>query len=161
MVLSNLEKGIDYVEHKKIFFDDDNVTAEVYLMQVEFESEKMVEFEVVLGKPRQIYKEYEIMQIPIYIVQGDDVKESIGLFEFRFGEMDTTLLNSDVFELEKLGKPLFFTSYVNERYLESFSNSNVALLNDDIPGVEEVDLDDIEADKQVDDIQEDNDDDNI
>ena len=46
MVLSNLEKKLDYVEHKKIFFDDDNVTAEVYLMQLEFESEKMVEFYV-------------------------------------------------------------------------------------------------------------------
>lgn len=155
MVLSNLEKELDYVEHKKIFTEDDNVTTEVYLMQVEFENEKMIEIEVVLGNPRQIHKEYEIMQIPIYILKGDSVKESIGLFEFRFGELDTTLLNSEVFALDKLGKPLFYTSYVNERYLENFTSINTPLLNEYIPGVEEVDLDELEPDKQVDDIQED------
>jgi hypothetical protein len=163
MVLSRLEETVDYVESKIIHKSDNNLSFEVYLMQVEFPSTIMREIEVILGTPKQLYVEYEMMQIPIYVVDEEQAIECIGLFEVKMDTVDTTILNTDSYSIDKLGQPLLFTRYVDETYLKQFtSEGRVERKKNRTNDLEEVDMDAMEPDDEttnVENIQTDDDED--
>lgn len=149
MVLSRLEENVDYIESKRINKDDHNLSFEVYLMQIEFPSTIMREIEVILGTPKQLYSEYEMMQIPIYVIDEEQVVECIGLFEVKMDTVDTTILNTDSYSLEKLGQPLLFTRYVNEAYLKQFTSEGKLQRKQNISNdIEEVNMDAMEPDDE-------------
>lgn len=154
MVLSRLEKNVDYVESKRINKDDHSLSFEAYLMQIEFPSTIMREIEVVLGTPKQLYTDYEMMQIPIYVIDEEQVVDCIGLFEVKMDTVDTTILNNDSYSLGKLGQPLLFTRYVNEAYLKQFTSEGKLERKQNLSDeMEEVNMDAMEPDDEKTNVQ--------
>ena len=92
-----------------------------------------------------------IIYFPIYLIIQESVQDQIGVFEIKSDLLPYSLDDDGDVDLEKLGDPLFY-SFVNDKYLESFSD-----LPEDNVDDEDVDDSNIPQDESNEDEDEDED----
>lgn len=118
MVVSILDKSVSYKENKEIYSDDDNYETDPFLLNYLDKT-----FIAVLGKEKYTFITNNILFFPIYIVDGDDIIEQIGVFEILISEIDNILDKKSEVDIDKLDEPLYF-SFVDKEYLDKYDIDN-------------------------------------
>ena len=118
MVLSKLDKSINYKETKKINEDDIDFETSVYSGNL---FEKYIEFSI--GKPKYFYIEQNIIFFYIYLVNKSFVILNIGVFEIESNNYPNIIDEDGNIIMEKLNSSLIF------EFVENFINKNYNVQN--------------------------------
>jgi len=121
MVLSEINRSIEYSESSEIEPVDNEVSSLIYPIEIDFEDNGRVQskkFKIAFGKVNREYeKKYGIIYHPIYLVSGGEVKSKIGILEVEDVQYPTIMdVDGDIIP-DKMPEPLLF-SFVNEVYLD-------------------------------------------
>ena len=111
MVLSKINKKIDYVDKEKIDVNDINYSAALFEMTLFH-----VPIVVAIGTPTMEYVDNNILYFSLYLVNKDKIVSKIGLYEIDSDNVDKYLDDDGDLNLEILEMPILF-SYVTEDYL--------------------------------------------
>lgn len=103
MVKSIIDNAIDYSESRAIDSADLDFDANLYETEM---YKKNVIF--ALGKPKDLYKTNNIIYYPIYLVENDEVKMNIGVYEILTSEQDSIKDDEGDIDVNKFNKPLLF-----------------------------------------------------
>ena len=121
MVLSKLDKSINYKETKKINEDDIDFETSVYSGNL---FEKYIEFSI--GKPKYFYIEQNIIFFYIYLVNKSFVILNIGVFEIESNNYPNIIDEDGNIIMEKLTSSLIFEfveNFINKHYnVQNLSN---------------------------------------
>lgn len=149
MVVSKINKKINYIEKKGISEDDFN--KEVPLFKNRFFGIDVI---IALGGINDDkFKKYNVAFSPIYLVVDESEKiYQLGLYEFEANKYSTLLDNSKFQDLDinLLDKPLLF-SFVDKNYIQELIN-NTPLLSDidsDSDSENDDDIEDTKSNKYV------------
>ena len=107
MVLSKLNKKINYVELKKINNEDLNRETDVYEIKI-----KSVLVDITIGRQDNSFIEDGIIFFPIYLIKYNMKSLQIGVFEMAASEI---IKNTE--DIESFEKPLLY-SFVTKDFLE-------------------------------------------
>jgi len=114
MVKSILDNTIDYNESRDIEADDIDFDANLYETKL---FDKTITF--ALGKPKYTYIDKNIVYYPMYLVEKDEIKMQIGLYEIP-ANTEVELLDADGdIDLNKFSKPLLHSFTANELGLKA------------------------------------------
>jgi hypothetical protein len=158
MVVSKINKSINYPEIKTIDHEDKGSLSVLYELELEL-PEGTIEIIVVLGKPKYTYNAKKVIYFPIYVVSKNAesrirIKSQIGIFEIEASRVLSIYDEDKDVDLTKLDTPLLY-SFVNKRYLEK-AKSNPSLFKEIIvpPSLEkpEPELEQEEPESDSDDI---------
>ena len=116
MVRSVLNTNINYIENKNVEPEDTKHEASIY--ELTFNN---IDIIIGIGKEKYKYIDEGIIYFPIYLIIQESVQDQIGVFEIKSDLLPYSLDDDGDVDLEKLGDPLFY-SFVNDKYLESFSD---------------------------------------
>jgi predicted NAD-dependent protein-ADP-ribosyltransferase YbiA (DUF1768 family) len=109
MVKSILDNTIEYNESREIEADDIDFDANLYETKL---FDKTITF--ALGKPKYTYIDKNIVYYPIYLVEKDEIKMQLGLYEIP-ANTEVELLDADGdIDLNKFSKPLLHSFTANE-----------------------------------------------
>ena len=86
MVLSKINKKIDYVDKEKIDVNDINYSAALFEMTI-----FNVNIVVAIGKPNMEYIDNKIIYFSLYLVNKDKIVSKIGLYEIDSDNIDKYL----------------------------------------------------------------------
>tara|TARA_R110002072_G_scaffold302816_1_gene488927 strand:- start:1034 stop:3028 length:1995 start_codon:yes stop_codon:yes gene_type:complete len=114
MVLSKLDKSINYKELKKLNDDDVDFDSNVYAAEL---FNKYIEFTI--GKPKYFYIEKNIIFFYIYLVNKNSVVLNIGVFEIQSSEYSNIIDENGNILFDKLNKSLIFDfveNYIEKNY---------------------------------------------
>ena len=111
MVLSKINKKIDYLDKEKIDVNDINYSAALFEMTI-----FNVNIVVAIGKANMEYIDNKIIYFSLYLVNKDKIVSKIGLYEIDSDNVDKYLDDDGDLNLEILEMPVLF-SYVTEDYL--------------------------------------------
>jgi len=111
MVLSKIDKKVDYLDKEKIDANDINYSAALFKMTI-FNANIVV----AIGKPNMEYIDNKIIYFSLYLVNKDKIVSKIGLYEIDSDNIDKYLDDDGDLNLEILEMPLLFP-YVTEDYL--------------------------------------------
>ena len=116
MVVSQLDKSINYEERRTINEDD---RGYVYsLFETEVAGKNIV---ITLGRENHRYNAKNVVFFPIYLVANNKIKSQIGVFEMKTGEVIQNMDDDGEMNIEDM-EPLLF-SFVKPKFLEK-SGSN-------------------------------------
>jgi predicted NAD-dependent protein-ADP-ribosyltransferase YbiA (DUF1768 family) len=104
MVKSILDKRLEYNESREIDTDDLDFDANLY-------ETKIYDRDIVfaLGKPKYTYIDNNIVYYPMYLVEKDEIKMQLGLYEI-LANTQTEILDADGdIDLNKFDKPLLYS----------------------------------------------------
>ena len=125
MVLSKLDKSINYKELKKLNDDDVDFDSNVYSGEL---FNKYIEFTI--GKPKYFYIEKNIIFFYIYLVNKNSVVLNIGIFEIESSEYPNIIDENGNILFDKLNRSLIF-DFV-ENYIEkNYTISRLQIEKDD------------------------------
>lgn len=113
MVKSLLNKKIDYNEIRGIDSSDEEFDANLYETKV---FSKTIVF--ALGQPNYLYIDQNIIYYPIYLVENDEIKTQIGIYEIIATNQENILDADGDIDLNKFDKPLLY-SFAYEEIHES------------------------------------------
>ena len=122
MVLSKLDKSINYKEDKKI--NEEDIDYETYVYSGNLFN-KSIEF--ALGKPKYYYVEKNILFFYIYLINNKSVDINIGLFEILSSEYPNIIDEDGNVLLNKLNNSLIFNyveNYINKIKLQPKSEKD-------------------------------------
>lgn len=114
MVVSVLDKSINYQEYKKINEEDRDKDVLVYVGNY-----KNVDIAFALGNEQYTYIEKSIIYFPMYLMFQDEPVEKIGIFEIMSGELQSVIDDEGFIDVDKLNEPLLF-SYITTEYLQQY-----------------------------------------
>ena len=116
MVLSHLNKYIEYLETREIEEEDIDEETDIY----EIEIYKKIHY-ITLGKPKYTYTaKYKVVYFPIYLLKGfKQICGKIGVFEVEENRLISVQSNLT----KGLGEPLFFEK-TTEKYMEKAQDKN-------------------------------------
>lgn len=115
MVLSKIDKSVNYSEIKKI--NDEDIDYDTYVYSGNL-FDKYIEFSI--GKPKYFYIEKGIIFFYIYLIKEDTVLINIGVFEIISSEYSNVIDEDGNIILSKLNKSLIFDyveNYIKTKYL--------------------------------------------
>lgn len=104
MVKSLLNKKIDYNEIRGIDSSDEEFDANLYETKV---FSKTIVF--ALGQPNYLYIDQNIIYYPIYLVENDEIKTQIGIYEIIATNQENILDADGDIDLNKFDKPLLYS----------------------------------------------------
>jgi predicted NAD-dependent protein-ADP-ribosyltransferase YbiA (DUF1768 family) len=116
MVVSQIDKSINYEERKTI--NDDDLGYASSLFQMDILGKDVV---ITLGKEKHTYNSKNIAFFPIYLVANNKIKSQIGVYEMKTTEVIQNLDTEGDINIEDI-EPLLF-SFVKPKFLEK-SGSN-------------------------------------
>lgn len=119
MVLSKLDKSINYKELKKLNDDDIDYDTNVYSGKL---FNKYIEFTI--GKPKYFYIEKNVIFFYIYLVNKNSVVLNIGIFEIESSEYSNVIDENGNILFDKLNKSLIFEfveKYIEKNYTVSIN----------------------------------------
>ncbi len=115
--VSVINPEVTYTESKNIDEEDIGHKSQVYELDLEQEPvpEEMQEFlrppktiTVVIGKPKYIYTDKNIIFFPIYAVHRSKVRSQIGVFEVKSAQILNVYKNGEL-DLNRLSYPLYYS----------------------------------------------------
>ena len=114
MVVSNIDKSIDFPSVK--FVDGEDLDYDAQLYEIPIFSE--ISVIIALGKVKYTYVDKKLLYIPVYLTDGEQVVGQIGVYEFA-ADMYTALLDDDNdFDISLLKSPIpLLYDFVNESYI--------------------------------------------
>jgi hypothetical protein len=121
MVVSHLNKYIDYLETRELEAEDIGEETDIYEMEI-FNKNHYI----ALGKAKYTFAtKYDVVYFPIYLLKGfRKIRGKIGVFEIEKNRVISIKDN-----LVGLGKPLFF-DITTEQYLEKTMSTTHLKKND-------------------------------
>lgn len=139
MVLSHLNKYIEYLETREIEEEDIDEETDIY----EIEIYKKTHY-IALGKPKYTYTaKYKVVYFPIYLLKGfKQICGKIGVFEVEENRLISVQSNLT----KGLGEPLFFEK-TTEKYIEK-TRTNVSKKEEENEENEEKKTEEVEQDKK-------------
>jgi predicted NAD-dependent protein-ADP-ribosyltransferase YbiA (DUF1768 family) len=111
MVFSKINTTISYPETKVIHPEDVGHSSFVYELDI-FPGETIT---VVLGKPKYVFTEKNVIYFPIYAISDDTVRSQIGVFEVE-PEKITHIFKNGELDVKRLTPPVLY-SFSNEKYI--------------------------------------------
>jgi predicted NAD-dependent protein-ADP-ribosyltransferase YbiA (DUF1768 family) len=117
MVKSILDNTIDYNEPRDIEADDIDFDANLYETKM---FDKTIVF--ALGKPKYTFIDKNIVYYPIYLVEKDEIKMQIGLYEIPANTQEELLDADGDIDLNKFSKPIVYALTINELGLKPQPN---------------------------------------
>jgi predicted NAD-dependent protein-ADP-ribosyltransferase YbiA (DUF1768 family) len=109
MVKSILDKRLEYNESRGIDTDDLDFDANLYETKI---YNKDIVF--ALGKPKYTYIDNNIVYYPIYLVENDEIKMQLGLYEILANTQTEILDAEGDIDLNKFDKPLLYAFTLEE-----------------------------------------------
>ena len=115
--VSVINPEVTYRESKTIEDEDIGYKSQVYELDLEGTEENTAGYTiaVVIGKPKYIYTDKNIIFFPIYAVQGSKIRSQIGVFEVKSAQLINVYKNGEL-DLQRLSKPLLY-SFSKPAYL--------------------------------------------
>jgi len=124
--VSIINPEVTYRESKTIDEEDLGYKSQVYELDIEGE-EDSITVSVVIGKPKYIYTDKNIIFFPIYAVHRSRVRSQIGVFEVKSVQLINVYKNGEL-DVARLSKPLYF-SFAKPTYLAKLE-ADPRLFND-------------------------------
>ena len=116
--VSIINPEVTYRESKIIDEEDIGYKSQVYELDVNNEDENgTLTITVVIGKPKYIYTDKNIIFFPIYAVHRSRIRSQIGVFEVKSSQIINVYKNGEL-DVSRLSKPLYF-SFAKPVYLAS------------------------------------------
>lgn len=116
MVVSKIDKTVNYVEIKKI--DEEDRGFATSLFEIEIMERTIV---IGLGKEKHTYENKGIVFFPIYLVANNAIKSKIGVYEMKATDLISSLDEDGDINIED-AEPLLF-SFVKPRFLDKSGSS--------------------------------------
>jgi len=111
MVKSLLDKKITYNELRDIDPSDEDYDANLYETIV---FDKNIVF--ALGQPKYLYIDNNVIYYPIYLIENDEIKTQIGLYEIIATNQKNIMDTDGDIDLNKFDKPLLYDFAYEEIY---------------------------------------------
>jgi len=111
MVLSKLNKSVNYPEFKRV--DKKDLNKEANLYQIEIEDTDII---IAVGNEKNTYSDSNITYFPIYLVKSNNKVMQIGLYEINTSSKEKYLDKENNLEVEKIDGPLLY-KFVNKGML--------------------------------------------
>ena len=112
MVVSQLEKNVNYPELKKI--DPSDLGQQSTLYQIELFDMDII---IALGGPKNTFADKNITYYPVYLIKHNNKAIQIGVYEIRTTH-NLDYLDEDMsINIEKIGDPLLYT-FVTKSYVD-------------------------------------------
>lgn len=136
MVISNIDKTIDYPSVK--FVDSEDIDYDAQLYEIQLFS--YIPVTIALGKVKYIHIDKKVLYIPVYVIHDESVVAQIGVYEFA-ADMYTSLLDDDNdFDISLLKSPIpLLYDFVNESFIRKLLK--IKRKKDEADGVAEADED--------------------
>ena len=114
MVVSKLDDSINYPEVKSVDTADIGFDANLY----EIEIMPGIKGIIALGNVKYGFSEKNILYIPVYLIEDDEITVQIGVYEFGSSQYPNLLDEDNDFDISKLSNsiPLFY-SFTNKEFL--------------------------------------------
>ena len=126
MVVSIIDKTVTYTENKTLDDKDKDHTATMFVVEIHDQN-----CLIALGKLDKKFESKDIFNIPIYLVDGNDVISKIGIFEFN-KEKEPTIYDAEMdFDLDKFEEPLLFSFVTKEFIMEKTAKLEIPELSDE------------------------------
>jgi len=109
MVKSTLDKQIEYTEARDIDKEDVDFDANLYETQL---YGRTIVF--ALGKPKYTYIDKNIVYYPMYLVEKDEIKMQLGLYEILANTQTEILDAEGDIDLNKFDRPLLYAFTLEE-----------------------------------------------
>ena len=103
MVLSKLDKKVNYPEIKNV--DNSDLKKEADLYQIELFD---IEIIIAIGNAKNTYEEDDILFFPVYLVKKNNTVIQIGIYEIIATDYISYLNSDNNIDVEKLGEPLIY-----------------------------------------------------
>lgn len=111
MVVSKLDKTINYVELKTVFPED--VKKESDLYEIEVDDLNII---IAVGRAKNNFSDKNITHFPVYLVKSDKTALQIGVYELHSTDLKNYLDDESNLEVEKMDDPLIY-SFVTKKML--------------------------------------------
>jgi len=139
MVASIINNKIKFNESHEIDDEDMGHTSDVYELDL-FNATKTIA--IVLGKPKYMFADQNVIYLPIYALAKDTLVGKIGVFEITTPQL-VKLYRDGSIDLAKLSPPLLFADYETAEQIDSLGADPLYYHNkpEPAPEVKPVDLD--------------------
>ena len=104
MVVSKINKHVNYPEIKNVDFNDLNTETNQYQMEL-----KDIDVIVAIGSAKNTFIEDGITFFPIYLVKHNNKVMQIGVYEVTSSEMIKYIDDDSMLDIEKADEPLLYT----------------------------------------------------
>jgi len=121
MVLSEINRTVEYKEDSAIDKVDNGINALIYPIEIEYDEnrqKKIKKFKIVFGRINKVHEKNGILYYPIYLVSQNEAKAKIGILEVEDTQSRGILDADGDINPDKMPEPLLF-SFVNETYIDS------------------------------------------
>ena len=136
MVLSEIDRRVEYTEESDIDERDNEMESLIYPIEISYEEghkSQYNKFKIAFGREnREFLKTNEIIYYPIYLVVADEVKSKIGILEVEKDLQKTILDENGDIDADKMPEPLLF-SFATEDYLLEYKTGNTIDTPEDEP----------------------------
>ena len=128
MVVSKLDDSINYPDLKSVDSVDIGFDANLYEIEIMPEIKGII----ALGNVKYNFSEKNILYIPVYLIEDDEITAQIGLYEFGSLQYPNLLDEDNDFDISKLSNPLpLFYSFVDKNFLLKNGASEGSLEEDE------------------------------
>jgi hypothetical protein len=124
MVLSEIDRSVEYKEKSSIDMVDNDMNSLIYPIEYG-DGSHIKKYKITFGrKNHELEKSHKIIYYPVYLVVKGEVKSKIGVLEVE-KDLHSKILDTDGdIDVEKMPELLLF-SFVNEKFLEAQSDIEV------------------------------------
>ena len=147
MVLSKIDKSINYRETKRVETGDLETEANLYQLEI-----LGVDVIIAIGNAKNNLEDKDVLYFPIYLIKSNSKAIQIGVYEIKSDEYVNYLDDENVFDIEKLDEPLIYSFATKEFLNEKHLKPDVPLMrkkNDMKKHVSDSDTDSSEEEKEL------------
>ena len=114
MVVSKIDKSIDYPSVK--FVDGEDLEYDAQLYEIELLSD--ITAVIALGQVKYLHIDKKVLFIPVYLTHDEEVLTQIGVYEFSADNYTSLLDDDNDFDISLLSDPVpLLYDFVNESFL--------------------------------------------